>query len=294
MASLRRRRPENALGDFYVDETCIDCDTCRWMAPETYDRSGEQSRVAVQPRTAPERRRALEALVACPTASIGTMSKPARGELEAVIASFPLPVVGDEVLHCGFHARSSFGAASYLLRRDGGNVLVDSPRWSPRLAESIERLGGARWLFLTHRDDVADHERWRERLGCERVLHEADARSVELRGIERLLVGEEPVALAPDLLAIPVPGHTRGSACLLWRDVLFTGDHLCWSEEAGRLHAFRDACWFDWGVQRRSMERLARHEFTHVLPGHGRRVRLAPGSSGEALAELVAWMEQRA
>src|SRR5688500_12576359 len=31
-------------------------------------------------------------------------------------------------------------------------------------------------------------------------------------------VGRRPVALAPDLVAIPVPGHTRGHAVLLYRD----------------------------------------------------------------------------
>ncbi len=33
MASLEKRRPENIAGNFYVDSTCIDCDTCRWMSP---------------------------------------------------------------------------------------------------------------------------------------------------------------------------------------------------------------------------------------------------------------------
>ncbi|XP_015064361.1 uncharacterized protein LOC107009532 [Solanum pennellii] len=27
------RRPQNVSGEFFVDHTCIDCDTCRWMAP---------------------------------------------------------------------------------------------------------------------------------------------------------------------------------------------------------------------------------------------------------------------
>lgn len=29
---LKERRPQNVAGEFYVDHTCIDCDTCRWMA----------------------------------------------------------------------------------------------------------------------------------------------------------------------------------------------------------------------------------------------------------------------
>ncbi|MCD9644339.1 hypothetical protein HAX54_032525 [Datura stramonium] len=39
IASLRARRPQNVSGDFFVDHTCIDCDTCRWMAPVTINTS---------------------------------------------------------------------------------------------------------------------------------------------------------------------------------------------------------------------------------------------------------------
>ncbi len=33
------------------------------------------------------------------------------------------------VFHCGWHSERSFGAASYLLQRPSGNIMVDSPRW---------------------------------------------------------------------------------------------------------------------------------------------------------------------
>ena len=33
MASPQRRRPENAPGDLYVDDTCIDCGACRLDGP---------------------------------------------------------------------------------------------------------------------------------------------------------------------------------------------------------------------------------------------------------------------
>ena len=68
MASPKKRRPENVAGDFFVDETCIDCDTCRWMAPLTFDEAGDASRVFAQPGTPAEVEAALQALVACPTA----------------------------------------------------------------------------------------------------------------------------------------------------------------------------------------------------------------------------------
>src|SRR6185295_7821503 len=147
---------------------------------------------------------------------------------------------------------------SYLIRRPperGGNVLVDSPRWNRELERRLEELGGVRLLFLTHVDDVAEHARWKERFGCTRVMHSLDA----VPGVERVIEGTEPVALDPELRVIPTPGHTAGSACLLYRErFLFTGDHLAWSETRGQLYAFRSATWYDWATQVRSMERLAR------------------------------------
>ena len=292
MAHPRRRRGENVAGDFYVDDTCIDCDTCRWLAPETFTRKGDMSAVWAQPETPALRQRALEALTACPTASIGTVS-PAP-EMPEVRASFPLPLEGaslqDKVYYCGYHSEKSFGAASYLIRRPGGNVLVDSPRWSETLAKRLEEMGGARYLFLTHGDDVADHQAWRDRLGCERILHAGDV-GRSTRGVERILAGEAPVALAPDLEIVPVPGHTEGSCVLLFRDAfLFTGDHLAFSTRLGHLYAFRDACWHSWREQAESMGKLAGYRFEWVLPGHGRRFHgNAEGMRGR-LERCAAWM----
>lgn len=288
MAHPKRRLPDNAPGDFFVDDTCIDCDTCRWLAPETFFRAQGQSAVKTQPTGGIARERALQAVVACPTASIGTVD-PAP-EMPTVRASFPLPLDG-EVFYCGYHSPKSFGAASYLLRRPDGNILVDSPRFSKTLADRIEALGGARWLFLTHGDDVADHEAWRERLGCDRILHAGDA-TRSTRAVEMLLEGEAPVDLAPDLRIVPVPGHTRGSCVLLASGrYLFTGDHLAWSIRLGHLYAFRDACWYSWKKQVESMRALRGIPFQWVLPGHGRRFEADPGAMEKQLETCIKWME---
>ena len=126
MARFADRLAENVEGAFYVDRSCIDCDTCRQVAPATFARADgpEMSFVAHQPGDEVERRRALMALVACPTSSIGTAPKLAAGD---AARAFPEPL-GDDVFYCGYAAEASFGASSYLVRRPEGNVLVDSPR----------------------------------------------------------------------------------------------------------------------------------------------------------------------
>jgi glyoxylase-like metal-dependent hydrolase (beta-lactamase superfamily II) len=107
--------------------------------------------------------------------------------------------------------------------------------------------------------------------------------------------GRDPVRLDPELLLVPVPGHTRGSLAISYRDrELFTGDHLWWDHDLGRLSASRSVCWFSWPEQTRSMERLADVTFTDVLPGHGRRWRASSAAAmrTEVLA-LAARMKTR-
>jgi glyoxylase-like metal-dependent hydrolase (beta-lactamase superfamily II)/ferredoxin len=283
MARVLARLEENAPGDFFVDDRCIDCETCRIVAPSVFGRSDRRgmSIVARQPRSSPEALRAAMALVACPTSAIGTESK--RDVAEAV-RSYPDPIA-DGVSYCGFAAESSFGAASYFVERPSGNVLVDSPRAARPLMEALEARGGVSLMFLSHRDDVADHATYARRFGCPRVLGAGDAVAID---VERRLDGHEPVALATDLLAIPVPGHTRGSVALLYAGkFLFTGDHLWGSEDRARLEASRQVCWYSWKEQVRSLERLLAFDFEWVLPGHGARFHGSSAATRAALQDLL-------
>ena len=252
---------------FFVDESCIDCETCYILAPEVFADAGGHSRVHRQPPIATRNGagRTWRSWPARPLPSAAT-TRPARPRPPR---AFP-ETIEDEVAFCGYTSEKSFGAWSYFIERPGGNVLVDSPRAAGPLLERLSERGGVALLFLSHRDDVADHARFRERFGCERVMHRADG----LPGLERYVEGDAPVALADDLLVIPTPGHTRGSACLLYRRTfLFTGDHLWWNPERGMLSASRSFNWYSWEEQLRSLERLLDFEFRFVLPGHGRALK---------------------
>src|ERR1700682_1024248 len=288
MASLSQRFPDNIEGPFFVDRTCIDCDACRRIAPSVFAEGSDHSFVVRQPQDESERRRALLALGACPTGSIGTSP---RADARPGVAAFP-EAIEENVSFCGFTSKESFGAWSYLVERPDGNLLVDSPRAAAPLLREIESRGGVATMFLTHKDDVADHAAFRRRFSCDRVLHEAD-RTSDTAEIEVFLRGDEPARLAEDLLAIPTPGHTRGHAVLPYRGkFLFTGDHLAWSRRRGGLIAFRDACWYSWKEQTRSMERLLDYSFQWVLPGHGGAHRAeSPEAMRKALERCVAWMK---
>lgn len=290
MANAKLRLPENIAGEFFVDSTCIDCDTCRQLAPETFRDHGDASSVYHQPQTAKEVFRAQTAVVACPTGSIGAgkMLNAKQG-----IDAFPLKI-SENVYYCGFNSEKSFGAWSYLIVRPakkGGNVLIDSPRFTSPLVRKIERMGGVAQMFLTHRDDIADHERFAEKFGANRIIHKDDAARLS---IEKIIEGEKAVRLDDELTVIPVPGHTRGSQVLLYKNkFLFTGDHLAWSPNRGSLIAFRGVCWYSWPEQTRSMERLLDYDFQWVLPGHGRIAHLSKHEMKKHLIDCIEWMKSR-
>lgn len=72
MANRKTSVAENAPGAFFVDRTCIDCDTCRQIAPAVFGEAPGHAFVRRQPTTPDDRRQALHALVCCPTGSIGS------------------------------------------------------------------------------------------------------------------------------------------------------------------------------------------------------------------------------
>jgi glyoxylase-like metal-dependent hydrolase (beta-lactamase superfamily II)/ferredoxin len=291
MANILERLPENVPGDFFVDSSCIDCDTCSQLAPEVFRDHGDQCSVYHQPEGAADTRFALMALVACPTGSIGTTEK---HDAHIGIDAFPL-LVAENVYFCGFTSESSFGAWSYLIVRpetEGGNVLIDSPRFATQLVKRIEQLGGVRHMLLTHKDDVADHELFRKKFGCERIMH-ADDGAARL-GVEQIISGENEIRLDKELVVIPTPGHTRGHVVFLYKGkFLFTGDHLAWSPKRQTLTAFRSVAWYSWPRQIESMAKLAQYDFEWVLPGHGSIHHDTRQNMRYHLQSCINWMKTR-
>lgn len=277
MANPRKRVPENVSGDFFVDSTCIDCDTCRQIAPQVFGEGTDTSFVKTQPVAGTDRRVALRALLACPTGSIGCL---VADDVKAVADDFPLPVEGP-VFYCGYNAPKSYGGNSYFVRHPDGNWLIDAPKFVAPLVRRLEALGGVARIFLTHRGDVAD--RYAAHFHARCIIHRAELSSQP--GAEVVLDGEGPWELAPGFLAVATPGHTEGHCVLLHDDrFLFTGDHLDWDRDRQHLAASQDYCWYSWSEQAESMRRLADYRFEWVLPGHGQRVRLP---AAEMRAEIL-------
>lgn len=281
MARLDQRHAGNSEGPWFVDTRCIDCGTCRELVPDLFEALRDQSVVAVQPAGAEAEHRAWLAAEACPTQSIGRTPRTARPD-----GLYPLNVDGP-VFDLGHTSEDSFGATSYLVVRPGGNLMVDSPRYTRSLTAPLDAMGGVAHVLLTHRDDVADAPRWAARYGARVWIHEAD--HVAPLAATDVLRGEEPASIVDGVIAVPVPGHTEGSVVFSMDDRwLFTGDSLAWSHSRQDLVAFRGACWYSWEEQTRSLARVAATlSFSWVLPGHGARVHLDAGDAHHRLVALV-------
>lgn len=283
MADPKQRLDANVQGNFFVDATCINCDTCRQLAPDSFQEVGECSAVVIQPVGDEGLHRAYQALLACPVGSIGTQRSD-KTRLQQAMSSFPLLIEGG-VFYCGFNSEKSFGANSYFIRHSDGNWLVDSPRYVKHLVDALERMGGLRYIVLTHEDDVADAARYAARFGATRIIHRADAEAMP--DAEWIVDGSDSIPLAPQFNLIPVPGHTPGSSALLYdQRFLFTGDHLWWDPETRSLQAPQRLVWRSRAMVQ-SLEKLLGDHFEWVLPGHGDRIKLTPEEMRNQLRLLV-------
>ncbi|CAM9258685.1 unnamed protein product [Scytosiphon promiscuus] len=295
--ATKARRTENVAGNLFVDESCIDCDTCRWMQGDVFANKGGKSAVIRQPQTEEEKRGAYRALLACPTSSIRVEA--ADPAAKKAVDDFPFPVDSERlpgVFHLGFHDENSFGCSPWLVERADGNLMMDSPRFHPGLAKALDARGGVSIMVLSHIDDVGDHQRqvsmidvWKERFPeMKRVMHKADVQSygdtgnIEMQldsdSADGQIEGYDFWQLGDDLKAIHTPGHSRGSITLLYDNngginngrsaaedglsihsegIAFTGDHLALSGRTGALTGF-PRYGYDLKMQSESMKLLAR------------------------------------
>ena len=286
MADINKVVPDNTTGNFFVDTTCINCDTCRQLAPDSFADQGDYSFVFAQPQTSEAVRAATRALLCCPTGSIGTKES---NDAKAIMQDLPLPIE-DDVFYSGFNSPKSYGGNSFFVKHADGNWLIDSPKYLPHLVKQFESLGGIKYLFLTHQDDVADAERYATEFGAQRIIHRSEISAQP--DSEIIIENNDAINISDDFTIIPTPGHTRGHMVLLYRSkFLFTGDHLSYDPASSELVAFRRHCWYSWEEQTTSMTRLLDFDFEWVLAGHGDRAKLPREEMHKQLAQLVELMK---
>lgn len=294
MANFQERYSNNAEGQFFVDRTCINCDACRQLAPSTFGEINGHSFVTSQPKTDEEERAATRALLSCPVGCIGTVGP---NKAKETMKDLPLKLA-ESVYYCGFNSPKSYGGNSYFIVHPDGNWLIDSPKFLPHLVQRFNEMGGIKYIFLTHRDDVADAFKYAEKFNAKRIIHEEEADSAPGAEIVLSIDADQAVnsslhsAFTTDLSdqfkVIFTPGHTRGHICLLYdNQFLFSGDHIAFDRESQELESFRDYCWYSWQEQIKSIAKLRELKFSCIYPGHGQSICTSETDMQQKLTTLV-------
>lgn len=266
MANHELQNKHNMPGPLFVDTSCIDCGTCFHIAPNIFHEQNNLSFINKQPEGLSEWTQTKEAILSCPTNSIGVQHPP--HEFKDAPLTLPRHIT-DTIYFCGYTSVDSYGATAYLIKTSEGNILIDSPRFNTHLVREIEKMGGVKWMFLSHIDDVADHQKFHDHFNCIRIIHEEDLQEVT-KNCEMILKGKENVELLPDIQIIMTPGHTRGHMVLHYKNqYLFTGDHLFYDFEASNVYASKNVNWYSWTEQVQSIRKLIDLNVDWIFPGHG-------------------------
>jgi len=286
VANRERSLPNNVPGRFFVDDSCINCDNCRDVAPTVFGEAALRAFVAKQPDSSEEEELAELALVQCPKGSIG-VAQPGQLAPLKLFQRFP-ELIESDVYWLGYNSPKAFGSKSYFIKHPDGNWMIDGPKFHPTLVKEIEERGGLKYIFLTHRDDVGDADLFAKHFGAQRIMHEQD--TCTQPGCEIVLDTFEPTSFGSDFVIIGTPGHTEGHCMLIYKNkFLFSGDtltsHVRFNEP---LEAWSPLyCWFDFDVLAKSLERLAEYDFEWLLPGHGRRHKLESGTARQSMLQAV-------
>lgn len=208
----------------------------------------------------------------------------------AVIKNYPHQLDGDLYL-CGTNSPDGYTGDSYFLRHQDGNWLVNTPKYDTQMAKKLESLGGVKYIFLTHRDDGVDAEKFAKHFDAKRIVHRND---VEAHPTAEVILAEtETYDYQKQFTLIPSPGHTEGHMMLLFgNQYLFSGDSLYYEHKNQRLELWSpDWTWYSYEEQTMSMEKLLPLEFRWLLPNHGGRIELPVGEMKQQLQEALdrAW-----
>lgn len=155
---------------------------------------------------------------------------------------------------------------TWFVDTPGGGLLVDPQSFGPATAAAIDRLGGAKMIFVTHALSLGDACKFKERYRSRLIAHRAVSQSVKGCAVDVAFDGDFSIMQGVRALHAGVP--SAGSAMLyVMRDrgYLFAGDFLVISGGRGApsLHVREGG---DTGLRRRLLSHLRVLRFDAVMP----------------------------
>jgi len=156
---------------------------------------------------------------------------------------------------------TEFGSCVYLIKLKGKNILIDTS--SPQNIEELKRELRKLELKPENIDIIIlTHNHWDHTGGILLFLNSEIYGSKKdfgenLKDIKKLRV--------PELKIIETSGHTKGGICILYDDVLFSGDTLFHRETFGRTD-------LPGGSEqdiKNSLKKIKKLNYKILCPGHG-------------------------
>jgi glyoxylase-like metal-dependent hydrolase (beta-lactamase superfamily II) len=184
--------------------------------------------------------------------------------------------------------------------------MVDTPKYgtsAKRAVESLTGPNGPDYLFLTHVDDTADHQKWADHYNkLQRIFHSGDLGrhnwigDITLEEVEILLPdkpdqentltafsldGQElddnwKETYSEELVILCTPGHSNGSISLYRRPsssdnqpgIIFTGDSYGWTTRYGGRMSGMGRYGNDLRRQAKTLKKLLDLDWQVIAPGH--------------------------
>jgi len=187
--------------------------------------------------------------------------------------------------------RETLGATAYYLRKETGNILIDSPPWTEETQQFLADQGGIRWFYLTHRGAISKHIKdIKKTFNCDIIIQEQEA---YLLPEIKVISFENEIFLTDQTQGIWTPGFSPGSSCLYDNahgGILFTGRHLL-PDQHGQIKPLRISKTFHWPRQLQSVKLLADRfnetNLQYICPGSNTGFLRGKGYVDHAYEQLI-------